>query len=115
MTRDTETHTQIFDSRASWRIAALTLLIATGIQFGGWVYWFSGWKSTTDGAVKHLEVRTTKLESSIDHLPRTLQRMDFQQRLLVQGLNTLLAKDGGAPVPILQAPADEDRTAGHSN
>lgn len=87
-----------------WKVAAIALLITTGVQFGGWVYWFSGWKSTTDSTIKLHETRLGKLETQVDDLPRTLQRMMIQQRLLIEGMNVIIAREGGSPVPIITDP-----------
>lgn len=84
-----------------WKIATLALLVTTALQTAGWIYWFAGWKSITDRTLELHDMRLTKVERTVEDLPRTLQRMAIQQRLMVEGMNMIILKEGGSPVSII--------------
>ena len=84
----------------NWKTTTITTLVAFMLQLGFMVYHTTMWKTKMEDRLNHLE-RTSR---AIEGLPRILQTLTHQQRLITQGLNTLIVREGGQPIILLDTP-----------
>jgi hypothetical protein len=69
-----------------WKVTAITFMLSTVLQMGGWVYWFGGWKG-------EVGLRITALENVVKDLPEAVKRIDITQQVMNSKLTDLLNRD----------------------
>lgn len=73
------------EGRRGWQITAIVAIITILIQVAGWVWWFGGWKSTTD-------LRLDNVEGILKDLPGIINSMRTDQKIMSSKLDDYLSR-----------------------